>query len=107
MALDTFLGVDLAEIVDHLDVAIPQTGRALTQDVRHRVCKLVAERSRGEILGAQIMGPAADEIIHTLGAIMYGRGTAADMLRMPWYHPTHSEILLALARQLDARTDTT
>ena len=49
----------------------------------------------------------ADDIVHTLGAILYYRGTARDMLAMPWYHPTLSEVLLSLARQLDAQVSTT
>ena len=31
---------------------------------------------------------------------MHFRGTAKDLLAMPWYHPTLSEVLLSLARQL-------
>jgi pyruvate/2-oxoglutarate dehydrogenase complex dihydrolipoamide dehydrogenase (E3) component len=86
-------------------VQIPRTGRAITQDVQHGVLKLVAERRRGELLGAQILGPRADDIIHTLASIMYYRGTAADMLGMPWYHPTLSEVLLELARELVAQVE--
>jgi len=88
-------------ITAHVD--FPRTGRAITQDVQHGVCKLVADRERGEILGAQILGPRADDLIHSLAAIMYYRGTAADMLKMPWYHPTLSEVLPGLARELNGR----
>ncbi len=85
-------------------VRFPETGRAITQDVQHGVCKLVADRERGEIIGAQILGPRADDLIHSIAAIMYYRGTAADMLQMPWYHPTLSEVMLGLARNLNGQT---
>ncbi len=82
-------------------IRFPETGRAITQDVRHGVCKLVADVDRGEILGAQILGPRADDLIHTLAAVMQHHGTAADMLSMPWYHPTLSEVFLSLARGIE------
>jgi pyruvate/2-oxoglutarate dehydrogenase complex dihydrolipoamide dehydrogenase (E3) component len=82
-------------------IRFPETGRAITQDVQHGLCKFVAGAERGEILGAQILGPRADDLIHTLAAILYYRGTAADMLSMPWYHPTLSEVFLSLAREIE------
>ncbi len=77
-----------------------ETGRAITQDVAHGACVLVAERSNGELLGAQLLGPRADDIVHEISAILYYRGTAAQMLEMPWYHPTVSEVFLSLAREI-------
>jgi len=85
------------------EARFPQTGRAITMDVAHGVMRLVASADRGEILGAQILGPRADDIIHAVSAVMYYRGTALDMLAMPWYHPTLSEVLLSLAREIDAK----
>ncbi len=82
-------------------IRFPETGRAITMDVQHGLCKLVADADRGEILGAQILGPRADDLIHTLAALMNYRGTAADMLSLPWYHPTLSEVFLSLAREIE------
>ncbi|MFK5956676.1 MAG: FAD-dependent oxidoreductase [Planctomycetota bacterium] len=87
------------------EARFPQTGRAITMDVAHGVMRLVASAANGEILGAQILGPRADDIIHAVSAIMYYRGTAADMLAMPWYHPTLSEVLLGLAREICGQSD--
>ena len=80
-----------------------QTGRAITMDVQHGVFKVVARKDTGEILGSQILGPRADDIIHTIAAVMYYHGTAADLLKMPWYHPMVTEVLLSLARELRAQ----
>ncbi|MHC4380317.1 MAG: dihydrolipoyl dehydrogenase family protein [Planctomycetota bacterium] len=85
------------------EARFPETGRAITMDVAHGVMRLVASADRGEILGAQILGPRADDLVHVVSSIMYYRGTAKDMLAMPWYHPTLSEVLLSLARSLDAQ----
>ncbi|MCP4861048.1 MAG: FAD-dependent oxidoreductase [Planctomycetes bacterium] len=80
-----------------------KTGRAITMDVAHGVMRLVATADGGEILGAQILGPRADDIIHAVSAVMFYRGTANDMLSMPWYHPTLSEVLLSLAREISSK----
>jgi len=81
----------------------PETGRAITEEVAHGVWKLVASAPRGELLGAQILGPRADDVIHAVSTVMYYHGTASDVLEMPWYHPTVAEVLLGLARQITAQ----
>lgn len=80
-----------------------ETGRAITMDVAHGAWKLVADHATGEILGSQIFGPRADDIAHVISSIMYYRGTTTQILQMPWYHPTLSEVLLGLARDIQSR----
>ena len=81
-----------------------ETGRAITMDVQHGVWKLVAHKDTGEILGTQILGPRADDIGHVISTVMYYHGTVNDLLKMPWYHPTVTEVLLSLARELAEQT---
>ncbi|MHC5065915.1 MAG: FAD-dependent oxidoreductase, partial [Planctomycetota bacterium] len=80
----------------------PETGRAITMDVEHGLWNLVCD-PKGEIIGAQILGPRADDLIHILSGIMYYRGTVQDLIDMPWYHPTLSEVLIGLARELSQK----
>ena len=93
-----------------LDVVVgrerfPQTGRAITMGTRHGLWKLIADRKSGEILGSSILGPRADDLIHVVSTLMHYRGSAADILELPWYHPTLSEVLLNVARHVeDQRT---
>jgi pyruvate/2-oxoglutarate dehydrogenase complex dihydrolipoamide dehydrogenase (E3) component len=68
-------------------------GKALCLGTTHGFVKLLCAPSTGELLGAQIVGPEAGELIHELIAVMYYHGTAADLLRMPHYHPTLAEIV--------------
>jgi len=68
-------------------------GKALCLSETQGFVKLLAAPQTGEILGAQIVGPEAGELIHELIATMYYHGTAADLLRMPHYHPTLAEIV--------------
>lgn len=68
-------------------------GKALCLGSPQGFVKLLAAPQTGEILGGQIVGPEAGELIHELIAVMYYRGTVGDLLRMPHYHPTLAEIL--------------
>ena len=68
-------------------------GKALCLGASHGFVKLLCAPPTGELLGAQIVGPEAGELIHELIAVMYYHGTAADLLRIPHYHPTLAEIV--------------
>lgn len=100
------LDEDRAREIGH-DVVVgrsrfPETGRAITMGVEHGVWSLVADANSGEILGTSILGPRADDLAHTVSAVMYYRGTVDDIPKMPWYHPTLSEVMLDLVRQVAA-----
>lgn len=68
-------------------------GKAMCLGAAHGFVKLLCDPTRGEVLGAQIVGPEAAELIHELIAVMYFHGTAQDLLRIPHYHPTLAEIV--------------
>ena len=78
-------------------------GKALCLGVSQGFVKLLAAPQTGEILGAQIVGPEAGELIHELIAVMYYHGTAADLMRMPHYHPTLAEIVTYPAESIVER----
>ena len=68
-------------------------GRAMCMGAAHGFIKLLCRPENGELLGAQIVGPHAAELIHELIAVMYFHGRAQDLLRIPHYHPTLAEIV--------------
>ena len=78
-------------------------GKALCLGASKGFVKLLAAPQTGEILGAQIVGSEAGELIHELIAVMYYHGIAADLLRMPHYHPTLAEIVTYPAESLVER----
>lgn len=84
-----------AEGIHYLTASYPfaDHGKALCLGATRGFVKLLAAPQTGEILGAQIVGPEAGELIHELIAVMYYHGTAEDLLRMPHYHPTLAEIV--------------
>ena len=79
-------------------VRFPETGRAITMSVRHGLWKLYADRENGEILGSSILGPRADDLVHTVATLMAYRADVDRVLELPWYHPTLSEVILNVAR---------
>jgi pyruvate/2-oxoglutarate dehydrogenase complex dihydrolipoamide dehydrogenase (E3) component len=68
-------------------------GKAMCMGATHGFVKLLCRPDSGVLLGAQIVGPEAAELIHELIAVMYFHGTAQDLLRIPHYHPTLAEIV--------------
>lgn len=68
-------------------------GKSILMDANYGYVKVLAEPKRGRILGAEIVGKAAGELIHCLSGPLTMRATVFDLLRAPWYHPTLAEII--------------
>jgi pyruvate/2-oxoglutarate dehydrogenase complex dihydrolipoamide dehydrogenase (E3) component len=68
-------------------------GKSILMEAKRGYVKVIAEPRRGRILGAEIVGPDAGELIHCFTGPLALRATVFDLLRAPWYHPTLSEIV--------------
>lgn len=68
-------------------------GKSILMGARYGYVKVLADTRDGRILGAEIVGKDAGELIHCFTAPLAMRATVHDMLRAPWYHPTLSEIV--------------
>ncbi len=75
-------------------------GKALSEGDVDGFVQLVAEQGTGAILGCQIVGPHAVEIIHEVALAMRHGLTVRDVAEMVHAHPTVSEVIKAAA--LDA-----
>jgi pyruvate/2-oxoglutarate dehydrogenase complex dihydrolipoamide dehydrogenase (E3) component len=75
-------------------------GKALIGGYEFGFVKLLAEKTRGEIIGAEIIGPHASDLIHEIIAVMRYRGTAQELATMPHYHPTLAEIVTYPAEEI-------
>lgn len=78
-------------------------GRAKTLGMTEGLAKIVADFKTGRVLGAQIVGPHASELISEAAAAMEFRATAGEMARMVHAHPTLSEALREAAMAVDKR----
>ena len=75
-------------------------GKAIVKGETDGFVKLITERATGEILGGAVVGPEAAELIHEITVAMHFHGTAADLAKVPHYHPTLSEIWTYPAEEL-------
>ena len=75
-------------------------GKAIVHGETDGFVKLIARRPGCEILGAAAVGPNAGELIHEIVVAMHFRASAHDLLSIPHYHPTLSEIWTYPAEEL-------
>ena len=68
-------------------------GKSILMDANYGYVKVIAEPTRGRILGAEIVGKDAGELIHAFSGPLAMKATVFDLLRAPWYHPTLAEII--------------
>lgn len=68
-------------------------GKSILMDANYGYVKVLAEPKRGRILGAEIVGKDAGELIHCFSGPLALRATVFDLLKAPWYHPTLAEII--------------
>jgi pyruvate/2-oxoglutarate dehydrogenase complex dihydrolipoamide dehydrogenase (E3) component len=83
------------EEIPHLSASYPfdDHGKSILMEAKRGYVKVIAEPKRGRIIGAEIVGRDAGELIHCFNTAMAMRATVFDMLRAPWYHPTLAEII--------------
>jgi pyruvate/2-oxoglutarate dehydrogenase complex dihydrolipoamide dehydrogenase (E3) component len=75
-------------------------GKSMVEGCLHGFVKLLVHAETREIIGASVVGPHASELIHEVVVAMHFRATAADLARIPHYHPTLSEIWTYPAEEL-------
>ena len=68
-------------------------GKSILMDANYGYVKVIADARRGRILGAEIVGKDAGELIHAFSGPLAMKATVFDLLRAPWYHPTLAEIV--------------
>ena len=73
--------------------------RAVTLGARTGVVKVVAERQLGEILGVQVVGPGAAELLNLVALAMQAEVSVHDLASLTAWHPTLSEGLVQAARR--------
>ena len=65
----------------------------MLMNANYGYARIFAGAQDGRILGAEIVGKDAGELIHCFSTALAMGATVHDMLRGPWYHPTLSEIV--------------
>ncbi len=75
-------------------------GKSMVMGETHGLVKLMADPVSRQLLGGAVVGPHAVELIHEIVVAMHFSATAGDLLRIPHYHPTLSEIWTYPAEEL-------
>lgn len=80
-------------------------GKAISIGKTKGFVKMLADPADGCILGVQILGPEASDLIHEAIAAMHFHATVFDFVRIPHLHPTLAEILTYPAEELVVRIE--
>jgi pyruvate/2-oxoglutarate dehydrogenase complex dihydrolipoamide dehydrogenase (E3) component len=75
-------------------------GKSILMEARRGFVRIAADVETGELLGAEIVGRDAGELIHCLAVAITLKATVFDLLRVPWYHPTLAEIISYPAEEI-------
>ena len=68
-------------------------GRAKIMDRASGLAHLYADPVDGRLIGACLVGPAVEHTAHLIAWMVQLRRTAADVLALPFYHPTIEEMV--------------
>lgn len=100
--------------LDRYSVAIgtadfSRQGRATMAAINQGVLRVYVDKNSKRLLGAELCTPDAEHLAHLLAFAIERASTLADILRMPFYHPTLEEGLRTALRdaasQLGTRSD--
>ncbi len=67
-------------------------GKSMVHGTKHGFVKLIVDKASNKIIGGSVIGPEAVELIHEIVVAMSFGATAKQLLYIPHYHPTLSEI---------------
>jgi len=84
-------------------VSFADQGRAQVMAVNEGALEVYGEPGTGRLLGAEMVGPAAENIAHLLAWSVARGDTVQQMLSFPYYHPTLEEGLRTALRDLQQR----
>ncbi len=93
--------LDLAStVIGELDFAMQS--RAKVMGEARGLLRIYAGRATGMLLGATLIGPAAEHLGHLLAWVVQRGLTADDVLDLPFYHPTVEEGVQGALRSISA-----
>jgi dihydrolipoamide dehydrogenase len=73
------------------EVSFEDQGRSRVMLQNQGLLRLYGEYDTGYFLGAEMIGPHAEHLIHLLAWAVQNRMTVMQMMRMPFYHPVIEE----------------
>ncbi len=86
-------------------VSFTNQGRSRVMLQNHGMLRVYGEYGTGRFLGAEMIGPRAENLGHLLAWACQARLTVAQMLDMPFYHPVIEEGVRTALRDLAAELE--
>ena len=80
---------------------VAANGRSMVMNETTGLIKLVSDKADGKVLGCQIMGPRATDMIAEIAAVMELEGTVEQLANVIHPHPTVSEIIAEAAHDAE------
>jgi dihydrolipoamide dehydrogenase len=80
------------------EIDFSNQGRARMAEVNHGLLRVYAEKSSGQLLGAEMCAPQAEHLAHLLALAVQQKMTVRELLGMPFYHPVLEEGLSTALR---------
>jgi pyruvate/2-oxoglutarate dehydrogenase complex dihydrolipoamide dehydrogenase (E3) component len=74
------------------DYPFDDHGKSILMEAKAGFVRVWADRASGRVIGADCVGKDGGELIHAMAVAVSLKATAADLLKVHWYHPTLSEI---------------
>lgn len=87
------------------EVSYEDQGRARVIGQNRGHLRVYADAVSGRLLGAELFGPAAEHTAHLLAWVIQRELTVADVLALPFYHPTIEEGLRTALRDAASKLD--
>lgn len=84
------------------EVSFADQGRARVMGVNRGHLRVYGEPGSGRLLGAEMVGPAAEHLAHLLAWVIEAGLTVERILQMPFYHPVLEEGVRTALRELSA-----
>lgn len=100
------VGLDERQALDkNLEVStgffpFTNSGKAHISAETEGFVKILSDKSSGEILGAQIIGPRASDLIHEISIAMNAEMTIEGLAKSVYSHPTLSEAVMEAAEDI-------
>ncbi len=85
------------------EVSFRNQGRSRVMLVNKGHMRVYAEQGTGLFIGAEIVGPAAEHLVHLLAWAHQQKMTVPQMLDMPFYHPVIEEGLRTALRDVNSK----
>ena len=98
-------GAEFEQRVAVGEVSFKNQGRSRVMLVNQGHLRVYAEKATGRLLGAEMVGPAAEHIAHLLAWAHQLQLTVPQMLDLAFYHPVIEEGLRTALRDVAAKLD--